>query len=245
MRLISYALQYVIHTSRKYGIDESHSLGHSLAVFDYAKEIYNHSVYSMPHINVFSGGVKSSEEAHMAFSEKWCTGAQFDGKAIKHQYDVIACASILHDMCDKKYMDEKKGIREIGNYLAHYLPPHETNAVTSIIGTMSYSTVMKYGYPDLGIYQSAYHIVREADLLTSYDYNRCVIYKMMREQDPYDVAIKNADDLMKDRVLQYVCKNLFVTEYSKNKATLLHYNLIQYLHKHRGIQYSKIISVDE
>lgn len=213
MRLVSYALQYVIYASRKYGIDESHSLGHSLAVYDYAKEIYNHSVFFMPQI--------------------------------KHQYDVIACASILHDMCDKKYMDEKKGIREIGDYLAHYLPPHQTNAVTSIIGTMSYSTVMKYGYPDLGIYQSAYHIVREADLLTSYDYNRCVIYKMMRENETYERAIKNADELMKERVLQYVCKNLFVTDYSKRKSTILHHNLIQYLHNHRGIQHSKVICVDD
>jgi predicted acylesterase/phospholipase RssA len=35
-------------------------------------------------INFYSGELKSSEGADMAFSEKRCTGASFDGKAIKH-----------------------------------------------------------------------------------------------------------------------------------------------------------------
>ena len=78
-------------------------------------------------------------------------------------------------MCDKKYMDEKEGIKEIEKFLESKLSDDEINIILSIITTMSYSTVKANGYPDLGFYQTAYHIVREADLLSAYNFDRCVI----------------------------------------------------------------------
>lgn len=213
MRLLSSALQYVIHKSAKHSIDESHSLGHSLAVLDNAHEIYNASVSVYPQLI--------------------------------HQKDIIECASVLHDMCDKKYVDEKQGIREMRTYLGDLLPPHKIDIVSSIIQSMSYSTVKANGYPELGMYQTAYHIVREADLLTAYDYNRCVIYDMMKYNKNYEEATKYADQLMKTRVLRYLPDKLFYTEYSKRKASILHYRLIEYLEKHRGPHFSKIISIEK
>ena len=41
---------------------------------------------------------------------------------------------------------------------------------------MSYSKVKVHGYPELGDYQLAYHIVRESDLLTAYNIPRSIVY---------------------------------------------------------------------
>ena len=87
---------------------------------------------------------------------------------------------------------------------------------------MSYSTVKKNGFPNLGPHQLAYHIVREADLLAAYDLERCIIYKMMKQQQPYSDAVRLSLDLFNERVLLYLQDDLFITTYSKLKAMELH-----------------------
>jgi hypothetical protein len=90
-------------------------------------------------------------------------------------------------MCDKKYMNENDGIRDIEDYLQYKLQPEESDATKNILSTMSDSTVKKYGFPDLGKYQFAYHIVREADLLSAYDFDRSMIFELNRHNfDFYD-----------------------------------------------------------
>jgi hypothetical protein len=68
----------------------------------------------------------------------------------------------------------------------------------------------------------AYHIVREADLLTAYDIDRCIIYGMMKEKLTYDASLIRALELFEKRVLTYRSDNLFVTDYSKLQAGKLH-----------------------
>lgn len=138
------------------------------------------------------------------------------------QREIISLLAIIHDMCDKKYMNETAGIINIKNYMNDYLPPRELNVVTDIIQTMSYSKVIKNGYPDLGKYQQAYHIVREADLLSAYDFDRCVIYNIMRNKCNYIESLHESKELFEKRILNYRKDKLFVTSYSKNKSVLLH-----------------------
>ena len=45
---------------------------------------------------------------------------------------------------------------------------------------------------------------------------------MMREKLDYAEATKRAVNLLENRVLKYIDDNLFVTEYSKQKAMELH-----------------------
>jgi len=87
---------------------------------------------------------------------------------------------------------------------------------------MSYSKVKKNGYPKLGENQLAYHIVREADLLCSYDVDRTIIYGIYRENLTYDQALKRATELFQIRMLKYIDDDLFVTDYSKKEAIKLH-----------------------
>jgi len=68
---------------------------------------------------------------------------------------------------------------------------------------MSYSKVKKQGFPSLGKYQLAYHIVREADLLTAYDFDRCMIYHMSKNNSNVREAYYNAEELFHNRVLRH------------------------------------------
>lgn len=163
----------------------------------------------------------------------------YDSELIKKPYllehkNIIDTSSIIHDMCDKKYMNEEEGLKRINEYLKDKITEKELEISLKIISTMSYSTVMKNGYPNLDIYQGAYNIVREADLLASYDFDRCVIYKMLRNKYSYKEACVDAFDLFDTRVFRYLDDKLFITDYSKKIAGQFHVkslNRINYMRK--------------
>jgi hypothetical protein len=141
---------------------------------------------------------------------------------LEEQKEIIYMAAIGHDMCDKKYMDEKIGVQRYKTFLSENMKRDEIEIIGKIIETMSYSKVKVNGYPNLGDYQLAYHIVREADLLSAYDIDRCVIYGMFVENLEYDKALSRAIKLFESRVLTYISDNLFITQYSKNEAFQKH-----------------------
>jgi len=138
------------------------------------------------------------------------------------QEKIIYSAAILHDMCDKKYMDEAVGLKAIEEAMRDHLTNEELKAMISIITTMSYSKVKVNGYPDLGKYQTAYHIVREADLLAAYDIDRCIMFGMFNDEVEYSDALIRAKDIFTTRVLAYRNDNLFVTDRSKQISEALH-----------------------
>ena len=127
-------------------------------------------------------------------------------------------------MCDKKYMSEENGINEMKLFMSEYMKKDDIEIVSKIVSTMSYSKVKIYGYPDLENYQLAYHIVREADLLSAYDIDRCIIYGMMREKIDYIDSLSRALELFNNRILKYRSDNLFITDYSKEYSKILHDN---------------------
>lgn len=188
--IVNAAFQYVIKQCKKYSIDDSHALKHSMEVFHIANNIY------------------SSE----------CNKNKF----LIRQKNIIDVASIVHDMCDKKYVNVDESISEMNTFMKTYLSSNEMQQVNNIITTMSYSHIKKYGFPDHNAYQHSYNIVREADLLASYDIDRCIIYGMMKEKIPYNLAVKRAIDMTTNRVLTYKKDNLFTTEYAINKSAELH-----------------------
>ena len=151
----------------------------------------------------------------------------YDEEVIQHPYlekhkEVIYMAAIGHDMCDKKYMDEKEGIARLQVHLSEYMQPNELEIMGNIIGTMSYSKVKANGYPDLGEYQLAYHIVREADLLAAYDIDRCIMYDMYRNNSDYFDALQEAFKLFEKRVFRMRRHRLFTTSYAKRESLQLH-----------------------
>jgi hypothetical protein len=151
----------------------------------------------------------------------------YESEVIKYPYleqhkEIIYVSAIGHDMCDKKYMDEKEGIIKYQDYLSGYMKTNDLEIVGKIIGTMSYSKVKVNGYPELGEYQLAYHIVREADLLAAYDIDRSIIYTMYRDNCDYYKALQDALNLFDYRVFTMRKDRLFKTNYSKKESLKLH-----------------------
>ena len=181
INLLSKLYNFVIITSRIFNIDESHSISHSMNVHYYANKIYNYEL--MNKVN------NTNLEKHK---------------------NIIDVSSILHDMCDKKYMDEKVGIENIDNFIKTELKEEinneELEIIKKIILTMSYSTVKKNGFPNLNEYQLAYNVVREADLLTSYDFDRCIIYKMMKNNENYEESFNDALKVYGDDFMRLNCE---------------------------------------
>jgi len=211
--LFSRIFQYVMLTVAKHNIDESHGISHSMNVLFYANQIYQSEVATYP--------------------------------ILKNQERLIYITAALHDMADKKYVDENLGIIEIDKFLnkkgifceedcdlskeTTCITQNDINMIKNIIATMSYSTVKKNGFPNLGGYQRAYHIVREADLLTAYDVDRCMIYHMTQKHGDITQAIDAAEEIFNKRVLRHNEDGLFITDYSKQKSVELHKNALSRL----------------
>lgn len=188
--LIVKAFDLVMVLCKKFNIDESHSLKHSMEVYNFALRIYESEL----HMNAY----------------------------LEEQKDIILLAAILHDTIDKKYVAEADGIEEIRKHLNGFVTVEKLDVIFQIITTMSYSTVKKNGFPLLGDYQLAYHIVREADLLAAYDIDRCVMYSMYTKNANYSEALDMAIVLFDNRVLKHRKDKLFVTNYSKKLSVNLH-----------------------
>lgn len=135
---------------------------------------------------------------------------------------IVDICAILHDMCDKKYMDEEVGIKNINDFLKNKIENEEIIIVNNIITSMSYSKVKEVGFPDLGDNMDIYHIVRQADILAAYDFERCMIYGMMMYHDSYKEVFKKAEKLFNDRVLKHIYDDTFVDEYALNIGKELH-----------------------
>jgi hypothetical protein len=141
---------------------------------------------------------------------------------LEQQQGIIYAAAIGHDMCDKKYMDEAEGVKNYKSYLSDIMRPEDLEIMGKIISTMSYSKVKTQGFPELGEYQLAYHIVREADLLSAYDIDRCIMYTMHRDKCDYTAALNEAFELFGYRVFKMRSDKLFKTAYSRKESLKLH-----------------------
>jgi hypothetical protein len=191
MSLFRNLFQYVLSTTKNKQIDESHGVSHAMNVLLNSHKIYQTEVLKHACLN-------------------------------NHER-VIYSAAILHDMCDKKYMNEEEGILELNRVFEHdkSLSDSEIHIVKTIIRTMSYSKVKQNGFPDLGEYQCAYHIVREADLLAAYDFDRAMIYHMYQKEVSIDNAFENSMKIFQSRIFKHETDGLLLTDYSKQQHPIL------------------------
>jgi hypothetical protein len=173
-----------------------------------------------------SHGLKHSMEV-FGFAKRIYESELKANPFLEEQQHILFAAAIGHDMCDKKYMDEKEGLLRYKEALYSYMSQEDLNIMGNIISTMSYSKVKVYGYPELGIYQLAYHIVREADLLAAYDIDRCIMYKMNCSKCSYTEGLKDALLLFDSRVFRMRSDRLFKTAYSKKESLKLHRKAIK------------------
>lgn len=151
--LVSVVEEFVCQKSLYYRIDPSHNLHHSLQVRELGFLIADRDYY----LN-------------------------------KQQKEILYLSCMLHDMCDSKYTPCAQSILDVSNFLKKKcgvsMMTHD--AVVEIITSMSYSQIVKQDgkveYPrwlssDRHGWGTVFHIVRQSDLLTSYDLKRMIHYK--------------------------------------------------------------------
>jgi hypothetical protein len=193
----------------------------SIAIMNLVNRGFNHVIDTSIQFKIDeSHALKHSMEVY-GFAKRIYESEVKKNPFLEQQREIIYMAAIGHDMCDKKYMDEKEGIIKYQNYLSDFMPQNDLEIMGKIIGTMSYSKVKVNGYPDLGEYQLAYHIVREADLLAAYDIDRCIMYTMHRDNSNYTTALQEALNLFDYRVFRMRQDHLFKTKYSKKESLKL------------------------
>lgn len=127
------------------------------------------------------------------------------------QYMVVVYAAAVHDTVDKKYTPVDQACSEVREFFTKIGTQERLiDAILNIITTMSYSYLTKrrsegLSYPDHGVWQNAYHIVRHADLLCAYRMERCYQYQIhvtpgISEEDAKEAVKK----IFQIRVLRYI-----------------------------------------
>lgn len=187
---------FVAETCTDFAIDESHGLKHSIDVYRYADQIY--------------------------LSEL----ANSNNQELVELYQIIIFSAALHDMCDYKYIGEDIGIQRIINFLSKDLKlgSEQIELICKIITSISYTKIKKVGFAqfDKPLHQLAYNIVREADLLTAYDFDRSIIYAMINKKMTWSDAINETVRYFKIRVLTQISDGLFITKFGLEQAQKLH-----------------------
>jgi len=237
---LSKIFQYILLTSRKFSIDESHGISHSMNVLHYAEKIYQSELPKHPILKQQKNIVYISALLHDMCDKKYVS--EEAGLADLENFLIPVKRNIMPDSgCEIAgpglggFSKSRSEVSEISLNDDPVITPNELTVIKQIISTMSYSKVKRDGYPILGAYEIAYHIVREADLLAAYDFDRCMIYDMNRNKHDLESAFHHADELFKKRVLKHNEDKLFVTEYSQNLSKILHKNALKRMNAWRNI----------
>ena len=127
MELFNELSKFILETSIKYKIDETHNISHSMNVLHLAHAIYETELLTNPSI-------------------------------VAHK-NIIYLAAALHDMCDKKYMNEAEGLAEIKAFLNYKITDAENDAIASII------TNLEMDHHDYFKNFESYKKLHEADVI--------------------------------------------------------------------------------
>lgn len=186
---------FIFSTCRRYNIDYSHNMHHSFQVLELADTI-----------------------------------AKRDYSLTTNEKTVLDLSCLLHDMCDNKYTIVYQSSLDISKFLLTDLcvPHHIHDGVMNTIMTMSFNKIVQTDnrvvYPmwleTEWHYRDAFHIAREADLLTSYDLKRMVHYKHERLglQD-FDTIHHDIRDTVENRMRLLIDPlHLFVSPTAKKIA---------------------------
>ena len=148
---------------------------------------------------------------------------------IKQQEKIVYISAAIHDLCDKKYVNEDRGLADIEEFLQDKLTSVEVDITKQIISTMSYSKVKRDGFPNLGEYQPSYHIVRESDLLAAYDFDRAMVYYMNNKSSSENIlqeSFIDSKDFFTNRVLKQYDDKLFFSRFAKQESMRLYQDAI-------------------
>ena len=144
------------------------------------------------------------------------------------QQHIIYTSALIHDTCDSKYCDELKAKQDITSFLhENSYTEEDTNTIMDIITCMSYHKIKKSGFPDLKEYQCAFNIVREADLLTGYDFNRALLYGIHMKDNSFTDSFVETKQLYEMRMKLLTDEGHFVTKYGIRMAPIKNQEMVR------------------
>lgn len=126
-------------------------------------------------------------------------------------------AAALHDCVDKKYVDVEMASLHVRQFLLSIgWSDADTDTLLRIVTTMSYSKLRAEAvyripvFPDHGVWDRVYHVVRQADLLCSYRVHRCYQYQLRIHPDWVEVAHwARIETMFQERMFKYVSDGWF------------------------------------
>ncbi len=144
---------------------------------------------------------------------------------LKEQKHIIYTSALIHDTCDSKYDNDNHSIMNIKNFLENNCYNEiDIGIIIKIIETMSYHKIKKNGFPNLYDYNDAFNVVREADLLAGYEFNRAVLFGIYKLDINYTESFEISKKLYFNRMDKYLEDNLFLTAYGKQHANEINKN---------------------
>lgn len=144
-----------------------------------------------------------------------------DNPHILSQKHIIYTSALIHDTCDSKYCDEQKAKQDITTFLQeNSYTEKDTEAIMNVITSMSYHKIKQYGFPNLGEYQCAFNVVREADLLTGYDLNRALLYGIHVQDHSFTGSFIESKQLYEMRMKLLIDDGHFITKYGIRMAPI-------------------------
>ena len=161
IQLLKKSIPIIKKHAEKYNVDESHNHLHSLEVANYCLSLIH-----------------------------------FENNLSKTEQDIAILGSIFHDTIDDKYIPSFENTDELlQSYLEQVVGKHSKliEPVILFSKSMSYSKTVKRQkdksltleipkYIQTHPYVRAFHLMRNADLLSSYNLKRCLLYRSQRNE---------------------------------------------------------------
>lgn len=193
--------RFVKKISEIYDVDESHNHIHSRHVLHYATEIMK----KKPHLT-------------------------------QHQVLLVSLGSMLHDIVDEKYIHQSVHDQILHSAFSFILSDHDSKTFDTplrlFMKNMSFSkTVHTHpksrrlmfilpdtltGHPDL----ECYHVIRQADLLSSYNIKRTILYRQHKSgyQKSDSYVMDETMELFQNRMWKLIASEpcVFVDDFVKN-----------------------------
>lgn len=189
--LLISSYQFVTHKSRIHKIDNSHNQIHSKEVLFWANRIIQPLVKTT------------------SFSSS--------------DIDIITQCCLLHDMIDHKYHDLTSEV--VKHLQSCKFSEKDIDVMMRIMNSISYSKIVsknRITFPEWvehSEHKILYHIVREADLLSSYNIARMIEYRLAKFPLMTDYEIRN--DVIRfyhHRMKQLVPNKFFYNKHSEDLA---------------------------
>jgi len=132
----------------------------------------------------------------------------------------IGRCALLHDLMDHKYTDFSDVVHR---HLRQYHTQSDTERMMKVMSEMSYSKIVdKNGIVTMPLNADhVFHVVREADLLSSYNIARMIEFRLRNQTMTRSEIIRDVLSLYHERMAKLIERRLFVFPSSEKIATSL------------------------